>query len=75
MSWSKLRARISRLDLQAKVVLVLFMVIAPTFLLFALAVSQVTLPVIEQEMRMLGVHASRALSDDLAARALLKQPF
>lgn len=71
MSWNELRARISRLDLQAKVVLVLFLVIAPTFLLVALAVSQVTLPVIEQEMRMLGVHASRALADDLAAQKLL----
>jgi signal transduction histidine kinase len=71
MSWKELRARVSRLDLQAKVVLVLFLVIAPTFLLVALAVSQVTLPVIEQEMRALGVHASRGLAEELANQRLL----
>lgn len=71
MGWNDLRGRISRLDLQAKVVVVLFLVIAPTFLLVSLAVSQITIPVIEREMRTLGMHASRTLAEDLASDRLL----
>lgn len=71
MKWNDLRTRISRLDLQVKVVGVLFLVIAPAFLLVAFAVSQITLPVIEQEMRTLGMHASRVLADEVASQRLL----
>ncbi len=72
MGWTEFRGRISRLDLQAKVVGVLFLVIAPTFLLVSLAVSQITLPVVEEEMRTLGIHASRALAEELVGQRLLQ---
>lgn len=71
MGWIDLKARIARLDLQAKVVVVLFLVIAPTFLLVSLAVSQITVPVIEEEMRTLGIHASRTLADEVTEKKLL----
>src|SRR5476651_2560038 len=67
----ELRRRFSRLDLQVKVVLVLILVIAPTYLLVSLLVSQIALPVIEEEMRVLGVHAARSLSDEVQSEHLL----
>lgn len=71
MKWHHIRQRISRLDLQAKVILVLVVVTAPIYLIVSFAVSQLTLPVIEEEMRVLGVHAARALADDLQTERLL----
>jgi signal transduction histidine kinase len=67
----ELRRRFSRLDLQVKVVLVLILVIGPTYLLVSLLVSQIALPVIEQEMQVLGAHAARTLSDEILAEHLL----
>jgi signal transduction histidine kinase len=71
MRWNNLSARVARLDLRAKVVVVLFLVIGPTFLLVSLAVSQITVPVVEGEMRTLGVHASRALAEEIYQKKLL----
>lgn len=65
MKWLEFRQRISRLDLQAKVILVLVLVTAPIYVLVSFTVSQLTLPVIEEEMRVLGVHAARSLADSL----------
>ncbi|MGZ3729595.1 MAG: sensor histidine kinase, partial [Bdellovibrionota bacterium] len=67
----ELRRRFARLDLQVKVVLVLILVIAPTYLLVSLLVSQIALPVIEEEMRVLGVHAARSLADEVQTEHLL----
>lgn len=71
MRWQDWHQRISRLDLQAKVILVLVLVTAPVYLLVSFAVSQLTLPVIEEEMRVLGVHAARSLAEDLQGSRLL----
>lgn len=65
--WQALRRRFSGLDLQVKVVLVLVLVIAPTYLLVSLMVSQIALPVIEEEMRVLGVHAAYTLAEEIQA--------
>lgn len=67
----ELRRRFARLDLQVKVVLVLLLVLAPTYLLVSLLVSQIALPVIEDEMRVLGVHAARSLADEVQSEKLL----
>lgn len=66
-----LRGWLARLDLQAKVVLVLCICIAPIFLLVAFATSQLALPVIEEEIRAMGQHAARTLSDEIQAKRLL----
>ncbi len=71
MKWLEIRQRFSVLDLQVKVVLVLILVIAPTYLLVSLMVSQIALPVIEEEMRVLGVHAARSLSEEALSDHLL----
>jgi len=65
--WPQLRQRFSGLDLQVKVVLVLVLVIAPTYLLVSLMVSQIALPVVEEEMRVLGVHAAYSLAEEIQA--------
>jgi signal transduction histidine kinase len=67
----ELRRRFSGLDLQAKVVLVLVLVIAPTYVLVSLMVSQIALPVIEEEMRVVGIHAARSLADEIQAEHIL----
>jgi signal transduction histidine kinase len=67
----ELRRRFARLDLQVKVVLVLLLVLAPTYLLVSLLVSQIALPVIEEEMRVLGVHAARSLADEVQTEHLM----
>lgn len=71
MRWN-LTGKITRLDLQAKVMLVLFLSITPIFLLVAFAMSQFTLPVIEEEIRVVGQHAARNLADELLVKNLLK---
>jgi len=67
----KLRGWLARLDLQAKVVLVLCICITPIFLLVAFATAQLTLPVIEDEIRAMGQHAARTLSDEIQVKRLL----
>lgn len=71
MRWMDLRGWLSRLDLQAKVVLVLCLSITPIFLLVAFAMSQITLPVIEEEIRVMGQHAARTLADEIQVKRLL----
>jgi signal transduction histidine kinase len=71
MRWTDLRGWLARLDLQAKVVLVLFVCITPIFLLVAFATAQLTLPVIEEEIRAMGQHAARTLSDEIQVKRLL----
>src|SRR4051812_38121591 len=51
--------------------LVLIFVIAPTYLLVILMVFLIALPVIEDEMRVLGVHAARSLSEEVFSDHLL----
>lgn len=71
MSWLGIKKRISRLDLQAKVMLVLFLVIAPTFLLVTVLVRQFTIPVIQEELRLVGAHSANTLSDEVEEAHLL----
>ena len=73
MRWMDLRGWLSRLDLQAKVVLVLCLSITPIFLLVAFAMSQITLPVIEEEIRVMGQHAARTLGDEIQVKRLLNE--
>lgn len=71
MNWSGWREGLAKLDLQAKVVVVLVLVLAPVFLLVSLAVSQITAPVLQREMRVMGLHASRSLAEEILAKRLL----
>lgn len=67
----KLKGFFSRLDLQARVVLVLIAVIVPTFLIVTLAENQFTQPLLEDELRQIGINAGKRLSAQIVAGKLL----
>ncbi len=62
-----------QLDLQAKISLVLIAVILPTFLLVTLAENSFTRPILEEEMKQLGVSAGKNLALEIARDRLLSR--
>jgi signal transduction histidine kinase len=63
--------RIRRLDLQAKISLVLATVILPTFVLVTLAQNQLTQPILEDEMRQVGITSARRLAAEVVGQRYL----
>lgn len=59
--WNRLKK--GRLDLQAKIVLVLVGVILPTFLLVTVAENKLTLPLLEDEVRQVSINRVQSLAD------------
>jgi signal transduction histidine kinase len=57
--------RASKLDLQAKVSLVLLAVIVPTFVVVTIAENAITRPLLENEMKQLGVSTGQTLADEI----------
>ena len=57
--------RIGKLDLQAKVSLVLLAVIVPTFVVVTIAENAITRPQLENEMRQLGLSTGQTLADEI----------
>ncbi len=66
----QLRRR-GRLDLQAKVSLVLFAVILPPFSLVTVLENQLPKPVLVEEMKQIGINAAKTLSTEIVSRRLL----
>lgn len=66
--------RIRRLDLQAKISLVLFSVIVPTFVIVTVAENQFTQPVLEEELRQVGVNAGKTLANEILSERWLSLP-
>ncbi len=69
MRW--LNHRIRRLDLQAKVLLILIAVILPIFFGVTLAVNQWTRPVLEQEIVQSALTAGKAIVKEISSRRLV----
>ena len=63
--------RFSRLDLQAKLLLVLVGVISGTFLLLLLAESHFTRPLLEDEIRQSGVNLSKGIAAQIVGSRIL----
>jgi hypothetical protein len=61
-----------RLDLQAKIILVLVAVILPTHILVTLLESQLTAPVLEQEMRQIGINSAKNFAAQIEATHVLQ---
>ncbi len=61
-----------KLDLQAKVILVLIAVIAPTFVMMTLAESKLMKPLLEEEMKQLGVTTAKTLAAEIVSQRLLQ---
>ncbi len=62
-----------RLDLQAKISLVLVAVILPTFLIVTIAENKLTLPIMEEEIRQIGLNSGRTLATEIDRGRLLSQ--
>lgn len=62
-----------QLDLQTKIVLVLVAVIVPTFLIVTLVQHQVTRPLLQSEMRQVGIAAGQALATKITASRWLNR--
>ncbi|MEO5970559.1 MAG: ATP-binding protein [Bdellovibrionia bacterium] len=54
-----------KLDLQAKISLVLVSVILPTFLIVTVAENKIALPILEEELRQLGINAAKTLAAEI----------
>jgi signal transduction histidine kinase len=63
-----------RLDLQAKVILVLVAVILPTFLIVTFAENKLTQPILEDEIRQVGVTSGKTLAAEIVSSRLLQLP-
>lgn len=62
------------LDLQAKISLVLVSVILPTFLIVTVAENKIALPILEEELRQLGINAAKTLAAEIDSSRLLTLP-
>jgi signal transduction histidine kinase len=62
------------LDLQAKISLVLVAVILPTFLIVTIAENKFTLPILEEEIRQIGINSGKTLAVRIDSGRLLSLP-
>ena len=62
------------LDLRAKISLVLAAVILPTFLIVTVAENQVTKPILEDEIRQVGITSAKTLAAEIVSSRLLALP-
>lgn len=62
------------LDLQAKISFVLVAVILPTFLIATIAQHQVTLPILEEDIKQIGINSGKTLAAEIDSARMLSQP-
>ncbi|MDR3606893.1 MAG: ATP-binding protein [Oligoflexia bacterium] len=62
-----------RLDLQAKIILTLVAVIVPTFLVVTLAENELTKPILEDDLRQVGINTGKTLATEIVSSRLLQQ--
>jgi signal transduction histidine kinase len=62
------------LDLQAKISLVLVAVILPTFLIVTIAENKFTQPILEDEIRQVGITSGKTLAAEIVSARLLQMP-
>lgn len=62
------------LDLQAKVSIVLVAVILPTFLIVTVAENKITQPILEDEIRHVGITSGKTLATEIVSGRLLQMP-
>jgi signal transduction histidine kinase len=59
------------MDLQAKIILVLIGVIVPTFLVGTYAENKLAKPILEDDIRLVGINAAKTLASEIASSRLL----
>jgi signal transduction histidine kinase len=62
------------LDLQAKIILILIAVIVPTFLIVTIAENKFTQPLLEEEIRQVGITSAKTLATEIVSARLLSLP-
>lgn len=62
------------MNLRAQIILVLLAVILPTFLIVTIAENKFTLPVLEEEIRQVGVHSGKSLAAEIVSSRMLSLP-
>ena len=65
------RLRTGQWDLQAKIVLVLIGVIVPTFIVVTIAQNKITQPILEEEMREIGINSGKTLAAEIVSGKML----
>ena len=71
----RFRQRLNQhLDLQAKISLVLVAVILPTFVVVTVAENKVTQPILEEEIRQIGITSGKTLAAEIVSSRLLALP-
>ncbi|MGZ3709673.1 MAG: hypothetical protein ACXVBC_12205, partial [Bdellovibrionota bacterium] len=68
------RSVLRQLNLQAKVILVLIAVILPTFLIVTVAENKFTQPLLEEEIRQLGITTGKTLAAEIVSGRMLQLP-
>src|SRR6476619_6278492 len=69
-----MKQRLHTLDLQAKVSLVLVAVIVPTFLIVTIAENKFNQPLLEDEMRQIGITTAKTLANEITGLRLYSLP-
>ncbi|OFZ78297.1 MAG: hypothetical protein A2583_02495 [Bdellovibrionales bacterium RIFOXYD1_FULL_53_11] len=62
--------RIGRLDLRAKVIIILIAVILPTFLLVTLVQNKITRPILAEDMKQIGISTGKSLAAEIVTQRL-----
>jgi signal transduction histidine kinase len=62
-----------RLNLQAKIILTLVSVVVPTFLVVTFAENKITQPILEDDLRQVGINTGKTLANEIVTARLLFQ--
>src|SRR5688500_15717082 len=66
-----MRRQLRTLNLQAKIILVLISVITPTFMIVTVAENKLTKPVLEEEVKQMGITAGKTMAAQIVSQRLL----
>ncbi len=66
--------RMRKLDLQAKIILVLVGVILPTYLIVTVAENKLTQPILDEEMKQVGLTTAKTLAAEVLSQRFLTLP-
>src|SRR5271155_4366887 len=63
-----------QVSLQARIILILIAVIVPTYVIVTLAQNKLTKPILEDDIKTVGVNAGKSLASDIISSRLLNRP-
>lgn len=63
-----------KVSLQARIILILIAVIVPTYVIVTLAQKKLTKPILEDDIKTVGINAGKSLAADIVSSRLLNRP-